>query len=119
MNLPNALQHLFPSADPTRDYVVQDDGDGPRIAAWNLPDPQPTLAQLQAASDAYDAIAAQAASEAQALRTQVVSVAQSAVGVVITSLTAAQVRALLAVLLWKNGALDTDGKVRPLAEWNI
>jgi hypothetical protein len=56
-------------------------------------------------------------SQAAALRTQVVTVAQSAVGVVITNLTAAQVRALLAVLLWKGGALDKDGKIRPLVEW--
>jgi XkdW protein len=119
MILSNALKQLFPAADPLRDYVVQDDGVGVYIAAWRLPDPQPTPAQLQAASDAYDVTLAQAASDASALRTQVVNVAQSAVGVLLTNLTAAQVRALLAVLLWKGGALDKDGKVRPLNEWGV
>lgn len=117
MNLPNALKHLFPNANPQRDYEIRDDGDGARIAVWKLQAAQPTPAQLVAASDAYDAALALAASEATTLRTQVVTVAQSAVGVVITALTAAQVRALLAVLLWKNGALTKTGAVKPLDEW--
>lgn len=117
MNIPNALKQLFPTANPTRDYEVQDDGSGARIAVWNLPAAQPTPAQLVAASDAYDVAQAQAASEAATLRTQVVSVAQSAVGVLITNLTAGQVRSLLAILLWHAGALDKDGKIRPLQDW--
>jgi len=119
MILINALRQLFPNADPMRDYELRDDsnGNGPYIAAWNLQGTQPTPAQLAAASDAYDAAEAQAASEAQALRTQVINAANSAVGIVITSLTAAQVRALLAVVLHKGGALDKDGKVRPLGQW--
>jgi hypothetical protein len=117
MNIPNALVYLFPTANPLRDYTIADDGSGPRIIAWNLPQAQPTEAELQAASDAYDAAKAQADAAATTLRTQVVNVAQSAVGVVITNLTAAQVRALLAVLLWKNGALTDAGAVRPLGQW--
>jgi hypothetical protein len=117
MNLSHALAQLFPEADPLRDYTIQDDGDGPYIAAWHLAQAQPTLAELQTASDAYDLAQAQADAAAQALRTQVVTVAQSAVGVVITSLTAAQVRALLAVLLWRAGALTDAGAIRPLAQW--
>ncbi len=117
MNIPNALKQLFPNADPLRDYEVRDEGSGPFIARWHLAQAQPTALQLQAASDAYDLAQAQAASEAEALRTQVRTVAQSAVGIVITNLTAAQVRALLAVLLWKGGALDKDGKIRPLTDW--
>jgi hypothetical protein len=44
-------------------------------------------------------------------------VAQSAAGVLITNLSAVQVRALLAVLLWKAGALDKTGAVTGLSEW--
>jgi hypothetical protein len=117
MNIPNALLYLFPDADPLADYEIQDDGNGPYISAWHLPGPQPTPEQLQAASDAVDALAAQAAQEAAALRTKVRTTAQSAVGVSIDQLTNNQVRALLAVLLWREGALDKDGKVRPFAEW--
>lgn len=53
MNLTKAILQLFPNADPTRDFIVQDDGDGrgPYIAVWNLPDPQPTLGQL---ADAWE-----------------------------------------------------------------
>lgn len=117
MILSNALRYLFPDANPLRDWIVQNDGDGPYIAVWNLPDAQPTEAELQAASDAYDAAKAQADADAAELRTRVRTTAQSAVGVIITDLTAGQVRALLAVLLWKAGALDKDGKIRPLSEW--
>lgn len=117
MNIPNALKQLFPNADPQRDYEVRDDGSGAQIAAWNLAAAQPTPAQLTAASNAYDAAQTQAASEAQSLRSQVITQANSAVGIVITALTAAQVRALLVVLLYKGGALDKDGKVRPLGQW--
>lgn len=52
-----------------------------------------------------------------ALRAQVVSVAGSAVGVRIDQLTAAQVRGLVALLLFESGALNSDGTVRPLAQW--
>jgi len=45
------------------------------------------------------------------------ALAQSAVGVNIQNLTAAQVRALLACLLWQAGAIMKDGIVRPLGEW--
>lgn len=117
MNLAHALRQLFPDASPITDYEIRDDGGGPYIAAWHLAEPQPTPAELQAASDAYDAAQAQADAAAAALRSQVVTVAQSAVGVVITSLTAAQVRALLAVLLWRAGALTDAGAIRPLAQW--
>lgn len=117
MNLANALRYLFPTANPLRDYEVRDEGTGAFIAAWRLQAAQPSEAELRAASDAYDAAQAQAASEAAALRTRVRTTAQSAVGVLITDLTAAQVRALLAVLLWKGGALDKDGRIRPLSEW--
>ena len=117
MHVASALLFLFPDADPLRDYRVQDDGKGAYIAVWNLANPQPTPRQLQAASDAVDAARSQADSEAQALRTQVRNVAQSTVGVVITNLESAQVRSLLAVLLWKAGAIDKDGKIRPLNDW--
>lgn len=119
MNIPNALKQLFPTADPLRDWRVQDNGSGAAIVMWNLQATQPTPAQLQAASDAYDVAAAQAASDASTLHTQVVTVATTAVGTLITNLTANQVRALLAVLLWKQNALTPLGAVRPLAEWGV
>jgi hypothetical protein len=53
----------------------------------------------------------------QAARALVVAAAQSAVGVNIAALTAGQVRALLAVLLYKAGAIDAQGVVQPLAGW--
>lgn len=46
--LADAISVLFPAAVPLRDYTLVDDGSGPRIAAWHLPDPQPTPEQLAA-----------------------------------------------------------------------
>lgn len=43
-------------------------------------------------------------------------VVQGAVGKFIAELTANEVRALLALVLYRDGALDAGGKVRPLAE---
>lgn len=55
--------------------------------------------------------------DAAALRQRVRTLAQSAVGVAIDQLTAGQVRALFAILLYREGALDKNGIVRPLIEW--
>jgi|Deesub1362A_J573_1020465.scaffolds.fasta_scaffold00740_9 hypothetical protein len=48
MNIAQCLMYLFPDAVPDRDYIVQDDGQGQYIAEWDLPDPQPTQAELEA-----------------------------------------------------------------------
>jgi hypothetical protein len=69
------------------------------------------------------AAAAQEAAEAQeraddtAARALVVQIAQTAVGTRFDQLTAQQVRALAAILLWREGALTATGQVRPLSEW--
>lgn len=57
MNIALVIQHLYPTAKPLVDFWVRDDsdGNGPYIAAWNLPDPQPTQAELEAAWAAYEA----------------------------------------------------------------
>jgi hypothetical protein len=113
-----ALAHLFPDARPLIHYELRDDGDGPYIARWDLPDPQPSEAQLAAAIIAYDLAEQQRQQEAVQLRQQVITLAQSAVGIRIDLLTAAQVRALLVALLHKGGALNNDGTVRPLGQWS-
>jgi hypothetical protein len=96
------------------------EGDAPtgrteRVAVWL------DGAVVRSAPEA-DAPALIAALEAErtaalALRKDVVQTAQSAVGVRFDALTNVQLRALLAILLHKEGALDNAGNVRPLAEW--
>ena len=117
MQLWKALAYLYPNAQPLRDYTIVERDGVQTIAQWNLPQPQPTDAELQAAETAYDAAQAQRQADSAALRQQVVTLAQSAVGLPINTLTAAQVRALVAVLLWKAGALDKNGNVNPLGSW--
>jgi hypothetical protein len=54
---------------------------------------------------------------ASQLRTQILQAAQSAVGVRLNDLTAAQRNGLIALLLWKEGGVKNDGTIAPLGEW--
>lgn len=60
---------------------------------------------------------AQERQDAAALRQRVVTLAQSAVGTRVDDLLTGQVKALVAILLWQAGALDSSGTVQPLATW--
>lgn len=71
----------------------------------------------EADAPALIAAIAQAAADAAALRTRILNLAQSAVGVSIDLLTAGQRNALIACLLYENGAIDKDGVVKPLGQW--
>ncbi|MGN6812191.1 MAG: hypothetical protein ACTHMP_15085 [Thermomicrobiales bacterium] len=62
-------------------------------------------------------LVAMAAPPDPSARSLVVQTAQTAVGVRYDQLTAAQVRALFAIVLWQAGGLNADGTVRPLAAW--
>ena len=52
VTLAEALISLYPNADPTRDFIVQDDGDGAYIAFWDTASlgAQPSQAQIDAAA---------------------------------------------------------------------
>lgn len=85
---------------------------------WLPPLPSdPTPAEVAAAIAAKAAAEQQTKADAAALRTRVRALAQSAVGVQLDQLSAPQVRALIAVLLHKQNAIDKTGAIRPLADW--
>jgi hypothetical protein len=46
-HLGEVLNHMYPTADTTKDFIVADFGEGVHIAAWNLPDPIPTVQEIQ------------------------------------------------------------------------
>jgi hypothetical protein len=100
-----ALSSAFPGVV----FTLADDA---TILTWPGPPPDPVAIRA-----AYLAAQDQQIADAAALRQRVLTVAQSAVGQSIDTLTAAQVRALVAVLLYKNGALDKNGVVQPLGQW--
>lgn len=56
MNLGQILEYLYPGIrlmpGPNADAILEDTGDGPQIMVWNLPDPQPSLAELAAVAAA-------------------------------------------------------------------
>lgn len=85
---------------------------------WPPPLPSdPTPADVANAIAARAAAKQQSAVDAATLRTRVLTPAQSSVGVQVDALTAAQIRALVALLLYKQGAIDKSGAVLPLAGW--
>ena len=71
MNIATALLHLFPNADPARDFIVADHGQGPVLQGWRLTATQPTEQELETAWTAVQAkqagaIQVQAARDAMA-----------------------------------------------------
>lgn len=44
-----AIEYLYPGIDFLSECVLQDDGDGPYIAAWHRPEAQPTPVEIAAA----------------------------------------------------------------------
>lgn len=74
-------------------------------------------ADALAAKSAEEAEAAAERDAAQALRQQIVDLAQSAVGVSLSALTAAQRNALTACLLYRAGGVTDTMTVAPLNEW--
>lgn len=111
------LKWLFPNGEPFVDWNLVDDGAGPYIAAWHRTEPQPSDTEIDTAIAAAKAAAQQAVTDAASLKQAIINQAQSAVGVLLTDLTAAQRNALVACLLWKAGALDKALKIKPLADW--
>lgn len=102
---------LFLEAGQVRSMLASD---------WPPPLPtDPTQAEIDAALAAKAAKQQQDLLDAAALRTRVRTLAQSAVGVQIDQLSGAQVRALIAILLHKQSAIDKNGAIRPLTEWVV
>lgn len=63
MSLANAIRALIPDIDFERECILVDNGEGPRIAKWNRPEKQPTVAEIAAAQVVADS--AQQAEEAK------------------------------------------------------
>lgn len=49
MSLSLTLKYLFPNIDFRADCFLQDEGNGPYIAAWLRPEPQPSADQIESA----------------------------------------------------------------------
>lgn len=72
---------------------------------------------LQAANAALQQQETTRLTDRNAARALVLQTAASAEGIRFDALTTAQLRALLAILLWREGALDAAGLVRKLTDW--
>lgn len=85
------------------------------IGEWRDPNTtKPTQAELDAEDIVYQA----ELSQAETSRNAILTTAQSAVGVALTALTQAQIKALMACLLYAAGGVDVKTMtVKPLAEW--
>ena len=78
----------------------------------------PATSDQQAASDANGTALTQAAATDSAIRQWVVTNAQSAVGLPLTGLSLAQLKALVAYLFYLHGMVDQTGTVQPIATWH-
>lgn len=125
--IPQAIAEAVARDGLSRQAVATDDGslhvlylDGAAVRsmfAYDWPPPlpsDPTEAEIAVAIAAREAADRQKEQDAAALRQRIRTAAQSAVGQSIDTLTAAQVRALLAVLLYRTGMLDKNGIVQPI-----
>jgi len=84
--------------------------------AINWPPPLPTDPTPQQIADAV-ATRQQAVIDTAALRQRILATAQNAVGYRVEDLLSGHVKALLVLWLYSQGAIDRDGKIRPLSEW--
>lgn len=76
-------------------------GDNTVISAWNT----------------YNTSQQQAVNDVATAKAKAINIAQSTVGTNITDLTATQIKALIACLLFKSGAIDKNGVVKSLDTW--
>ncbi|MBA3867793.1 MAG: hypothetical protein H0X30_01415 [Anaerolineae bacterium] len=116
IDIPRVLGRLAPTAE----YHWKGNGWGTYadIGEWRSPlIPKPSEVAVYAEWDLCLAEQAKTASEDDASRHRIVTLAQSAVGVQVEQLSAIQVRALIALLLRKEGALTADGSIKPLTTW--
>jgi hypothetical protein len=111
MDIPSAIAQFNPQAT----YLLTSSNatSWNDIVEWYGPGPKPTPEQLEAA---WQIVLAERAEE-KAVRDAILDAAQGAVGKSLSSLTAGERNALLAVLLFRLGAVDRSGKVRPLRQW--
>lgn len=101
----HALEATFPGTA----FTLAEDA---TILSWPGTPPDPVATRA-----AYLASLNQQAQDTAALRQAIRDKLVSSVGVRVDDLLVGQMRALLAYLLWREGALDKDGRVRPISEW--
>jgi hypothetical protein len=111
MDISSAIAQINPQAT----YLLTDSNatSWNDILEWYGPGPKPTPEQLEAA---WQIVLAERA-EAKTVRDAVMETAKGAVGKGLGALTAGERNALLAVVLFRLGAVDRSGKIRPIREW--
>jgi hypothetical protein len=108
MILSHALQQLFPNADFRTDIILSNDGSGDYIKAWNLLDPIPDAAELEAAWQEYLTVTKPANDEIINQRKQIAVDIPNEIAWLETTIpgvdtmTAAQVRAVVKRLAQEN-----------------
>lgn len=118
IDMPVVLQRLRPNSE----YHWKSDGWGTYadIGEWrDSHTTKPTEAELYAEWDIYRAEIARQTADESTLHDHMMALASSAAGAAVDQLSAEQVRALVTLLLWRAGAINADGTVRPVVEWRV
>lgn len=100
---------------PTSEYHDTGEAGYAGIGEWRDPaTTKPTQDELDAEDVTYQAELSQAVTS----RNAILTMAQTAVGVTLANLTQAQIKALMAILLYQAGGVDIKTMtVKPLSEW--
>lgn len=101
--------------DPQSEYLLTNSNatSWDDILEWYGPGKKPTPEQLETAWQQVLVIEA----EEKAAAEKILEAAKGAAGKDVSSLTAAERNALVAALLLRSGAVDKNGKVRPIQKW--
>ncbi len=78
---------------------------------------EPTQVEIDAALTAQAIAEQQARTDAAQLRQQILTTLQGALGVPFVNLSTIQLKAVVAALAWRAGALNKDTTLRPPADW--
>jgi hypothetical protein len=107
-----ALERLRPGR-----YTLIATNDGVRLHGWpdDVPLPDSEVIRTTIAAIQQERETERLARAAE--RARLLALAQSAVGVRVDLASANQKWAIVALLMWQLGVLDSSGKIRPLAEW--
>ena len=115
MDIALAIEEIRPGASYRLNKSIPPDQE---IVEWRGPGDEPTQQELEDVWQIYSEREVVERAACDQLKSNIISIAQSAVGVALNDLTQAQTRALLALMLWKASGVAPDMTVKPLKDWD-
>jgi hypothetical protein len=115
IDLALAIHKIDPAAEYRLSHAHAQTADD--ILEWRSASPKPSQAQLEAAWKTIEHSRKQQAGQQGATLQQLTAQVEKYVGKPAGDLKSADVGVLLGAILWKVGALDDEGKIKPFDLW--